>query len=57
MTEGGRPAAQPLLLDGLASTRTIRRYTDEPIPESDLATILFHATRAPSGSVQHGPVV
>lgn len=38
------------LLAGLASTRTIRRYTDEPIPESDLAQILWHATRAPSGS-------
>ncbi len=38
------------LLAGLASTRTIRRYTDEPIPEADLATMLWHATRAPSGS-------
>lgn len=42
---------QPIgLLAGLATTRTIRRYTDEPIPEADLSTILFHATRAPSGS-------
>ncbi len=40
----------PELLAGLASTRTIRRYTDEPIPEADLAEILWHATRAPSGS-------
>ena len=38
------------LLDGLASTRAIRRYRDEPIPEQDLATMLWHATRAPSGS-------
>ena len=38
------------LLEGLATTRAIRRYTDEPIPEDDLATILWHATRAPSGS-------
>ncbi len=38
------------LLDGLASTRSIRRYRDEPIPETDLATILWHASRAPSGS-------
>jgi nitroreductase len=38
------------LLDGLASTRTIRRYTPDPIPEHDLATILWHASRAPSGS-------
>jgi len=38
------------LLDGLATTRAIRRYTDEPIPEADLNTILWHASRAPSGS-------
>ncbi|MGH9273868.1 MAG: nitroreductase family protein [Acidimicrobiales bacterium] len=38
------------LLDGLATTRAIRRYTDDPIPEDDLATMLWHATRAPSGS-------
>lgn len=45
MTEGSLP-----LLEGLATTRTIRRYTDEPVPEADLAAILWHATRAPSGS-------
>ncbi len=38
------------LLDGLATTRAIRRYTGAPIPEADLATILWHASRAPSGS-------
>ena len=38
------------LLEGMATTRAIRRYTDAPIPEEDLATILWHATRAPSGS-------
>lgn len=38
------------LLTGLATTRAIRRYRDEPIPEDDLSTILWHATRAPSGS-------
>jgi nitroreductase len=38
------------LLEGLATTRTIRRYTDDPIPDADLAAILWHATRAPSGS-------
>jgi nitroreductase len=38
------------LLTGLATTRAIRRYRDEPIPDDDLATILWHATRAPSGS-------
>jgi nitroreductase len=38
------------LLTGLATTRAIRRYRDEPIPDADLSTILWHATRAPSGS-------
>ncbi len=38
------------LLEGIATTRAIRRFTAEPIPEDDLATILWHATRAPSGS-------
>ena len=42
---------QPIsLLEGLATTRAIRRYTDDPIPDADLATILWHAGRAPSGS-------
>lgn len=40
----------PQLLEGLATTRTIRRYTADPIPDEDLAAILWHATRAPSGS-------
>lgn len=38
------------LLTGLATTRAIRRYTDDPIPDDDLASIMWHATRAPSGS-------
>lgn len=38
------------VLDAIATTRAIRRYRPEPIPEADLATILWHATRAPSGS-------
>jgi nitroreductase len=38
------------LLEGLATTRAIRRYTDEPVTDAELATILFAATRAPSGS-------
>ncbi len=42
---------QPIgLLEGLATTRAVRRYLAEPIPENDLATILWHASRAPSGS-------
>ena len=38
------------LLEGLATTRAIRRYRDEPIPEAVLRDILWSATRAPSGS-------
>jgi nitroreductase len=38
------------LVDGLSSTRAIRRYTDEPVPERVLRDVLFAATRAPSGS-------
>lgn len=38
------------LLEGLASTRAIRRYREEPVPEAVLRDILFAATRAPSGS-------
>jgi nitroreductase len=38
------------LLEGIATTRAIRRYRPDPIPEDDLASILWHASRAPSGS-------
>lgn len=38
------------LLEGLTTTRSIRRYADEPIPDGALRDILFAATRAPSGS-------
>jgi nitroreductase len=38
------------LLTGLATTRAIRRIRADPIPEGDLQQILWHATRAPSGS-------
>jgi nitroreductase len=38
------------LLEGLTTTRAIRRYTGEPVPEEALRTILFAASRAPSGS-------
>jgi nitroreductase len=44
------PGQEPTLLQGLATTRTIRRYTADPVPEADLASILWHASRAPSGS-------
>ncbi len=38
------------LLEALATTRSIRRYRDEPIPDEVMAAIMFSATRAPSGS-------
>jgi len=38
------------LLEGLATTRAIRRFRPDPIPDEDLASILWHASRAPSGS-------
>lgn len=38
------------LWEGLATTRAIRRYRDEPVSDEDLAHILFGASRAPSGS-------
>ncbi|MCB1251294.1 MAG: nitroreductase family protein [Acidimicrobiales bacterium] len=50
--------------EAITTTRAIRRYRDEPIPEADLNRILFAATRAPSGSnrqpfrflvLRHGP--
>ena len=45
--------SEPLsLLEGLATTRAIRRYTDEPIPDADLAEILWHAA---AGAVGHQP--
>jgi nitroreductase len=38
------------LYEGLLTTRAIRRYADEPVPDDALRDILFAATRAPSGS-------
>lgn len=38
------------LLEGLSTTRAIRRYHDEPVPAEVLRAILFAATRAPTGS-------
>ena len=40
------------LLEGLATTRAIRRYTEAAMSEADLAEILWHAGRAPSGTLQ-----
>ncbi|HEY3942101.1 MAG TPA: nitroreductase family protein [Acidimicrobiales bacterium] len=44
------PADSVGLLEGVTTTRAIRRYLPEPVPESVLRAILFAATRAPSGS-------
>lgn len=38
------------LFDAIATTRSIRRYRPEPIPDEVMATILWAASRAPSGS-------
>ena len=44
------PPDQWGLLEGITTTRSIRRYTDEPVPDHVLRDVLFAATRAPSGS-------
>jgi nitroreductase len=44
------PADQVGLIEGLTTTRSIRRYRDEPVPADALRTMLFAASRAPSGS-------
>lgn len=49
MTASQSPA-EPGLYEGLCTTRAIRRYLPDPVPEADLARLLFAATRAPSGS-------
>ena len=38
------------LLEGIATARSIHRFRPDPIPDGDLAAILYSATRAPSGS-------
>jgi nitroreductase len=38
------------LLEGIVTTRAIRRYRPEPVPPEALRAMLFAATRAPSGS-------
>jgi nitroreductase len=51
MDDDADAARLPAVLEAIATTRAIRRYRlDEPIPEADLAAILFAATRAPTGS-------
>lgn len=50
MSSPAWPSTDIDLLEGMATTRAIRRYRSDPIPPPDLAAILWHATRAPSGS-------
>jgi nitroreductase len=38
------------LLEGITTTRAIRRFLPDPVADEDLAAILFAASRAPSGS-------
>lgn len=38
------------LYEGLLTTRSIRRFTDDPVSDDDLAAVLFAASRAPNGS-------
>ena len=38
------------LLEGLCTTRAIRRFRPDPIPDGHLAAMCFAATRAPTGS-------
>ena len=48
MSDGDDPRVG--LLEGMETTRSIHRYRPDPVPEADLARILWAATRAPSGS-------
>src|SRR5215218_9505919 len=41
-------------LVAMASTRAIRRYRDEPVPDDVLNAVLFAASRAPTGSNRQG---
>ncbi|MBV9662910.1 MAG: nitroreductase family protein [Actinobacteria bacterium] len=50
VTETALPADTVGLLEGITTTRAIRRYADEPVPADALRAMLFAATRAPSGS-------
>src|SRR4029079_6218733 len=45
-----RRASVTELYEGLTTTRSIRRFTDEPVSDEDLAAIMFAASRAPNGS-------
>ncbi|MEJ7585306.1 MAG: nitroreductase family protein [Acidimicrobiales bacterium] len=47
---GGDDQAEELTLyDGLMTTRAMRRFTDEPVNDAEIETILAAAVQAPSG--------
>lgn len=50
LAESALPSDSIGLLEGLTTTRSIRRYRDEAVTPEALRAILFAATRAPSGS-------
>jgi nitroreductase len=50
VNETDLPADTVGLLEGITTTRAIRRYADEPVPPDSLRAMLFAATRAPTGS-------
>jgi nitroreductase len=50
LREAPLPSDAVGLLEGLTTTRAIRRYRNEPVPPEVLRAVLFAATRAPSGS-------
>src|SRR5690606_20425590 len=45
-------ADDPSFFEVVTTTRAIRRYRPDPVPDEDLARILFAASRAPSGSIR-----
>jgi nitroreductase len=47
LPDGTQPVG---LLEGLCTTRAIRRFRPDPIPDEHLAAMCFAATRAPTGS-------
>ncbi len=50
MDPTGADESQVGLIEGMATCRSIHRYLPDPIPDKDLNTILYSATRAPSGT-------
>ena len=49
-SDTGLPGDTIGLLEGLTTTRAVRRYADKPVTDEQLRAVLFAATRAPSGS-------